>query len=101
MGIKGLLPRLTSITTNSHVSQYCDKIVAVDASSFLYKSVYSCAKRYVEDLAQGRVVDDISIRTSVKYMTRICEGLYRLGIQKIILVMDGKRWYVTRYSRAR
>ena len=44
MGIKGLLGFLNIITKDSTIEEYCGKCLGVDASCYLYKGAYSCAK---------------------------------------------------------
>ena len=76
MGIKGLLDLVAPVTTNVHISEYHDKVVAVGArvllcSSFvwrlfdrslpdgfcwMHKSTFSCAT----DLCMGRPTDKLS-----------------------------------------
>jgi exonuclease-1 len=47
MGISGLLPMLKSVIDQVNISKYEGKIVGIDASGWLYKGAYSCAKDLV------------------------------------------------------
>jgi exonuclease-1 len=89
MGITGLLKGLP--TEKGYIRDYRGKSLAVDASSWLHKSVYSIAEHYVEAYEQGRM-DAKCIDTSASYITKRCiELLNYAGIAQIYLVMDGKR----------
>ena len=43
MGIEGLLPLLKPIVVKSHIHNFAGKTVAIDASAWLYKGIYSCS----------------------------------------------------------
>lgn len=53
MGVKGLLPVLSSVADAVHVSKFAGKRAGVDACGWLYKGAYSCAA----DLVLGRETD--------------------------------------------
>lgn len=44
MGIKGLLGFLNPITKDCLIEEYREKCLGTDASCYLYKGAYSCAK---------------------------------------------------------
>ena len=44
MGIQGLLPLLSSVTKDIHISEYKGKRVAIDAYVWLHRGAYACAK---------------------------------------------------------
>ena len=91
MGINGLHKGLGFCTVKTNVSQYRNQALAVDASSWLHKSVYSCSERYVESMEQQRL-DERCIDISAKYIGSRCQELLTIfGIQTVYLVMDGKR----------
>ena len=91
MGIDGLHKGLVFCTVKTNVSQYQNQKVAVDASSWLHKSVYSCSERYVASMEQQRL-DERCIAISAKYIGSRCQELLdNFGIHTVYLVMDGKR----------
>ena len=91
MGIAGLHKGLDFCTVKTNVSQYRNQNAAIDASSWLHKSVYSCSQRYVESTEQQRL-DERCIDISAKYIGSRCQELLdNFGIQTVYLVMDGKR----------
>jgi 5'-3' exonuclease len=92
MGIQGLLIGLKPYTANGNILDYSDQAVAVDASSWLHKSIYSIADHYVECQERQNNIDRRCIDVSARYMTQRCRELhdgFRIGT--IYLVMDGKR----------
>lgn len=91
MGIKGLHKGLAFCTKKGNISDYRGKSVAVDASSWLHKSVYSCSEIYVESL-ERRQVDSHSVRVSSNYIINRCKELLNcFHLSRIYLTMDGKR----------
>jgi len=91
MGIQGLLQGLKHCSKQGHIKDYSGKSIAVDASSWLHKSVYSIADHYVETIENGKV-DARCIDASTKYVTKRCQELLTYAhIKRIYLVMDGKR----------
>ena len=53
MGIAGLLPALSSITTTRHIRDYEGLKAGVDASAWLYKGLYCCCAEVVTDGADA------------------------------------------------
>lgn len=92
MGIKGLHKGLAFCTNkNANMRDFSGKAIAVDASSWLHRSVYSVSEKYVETTESGRL-DPSCVRVSSKYISSRCgELLQSFQIRKIFLVMDGKR----------
>ena len=99
MGIPGLLQALSSSSeccTKANLQDFAGQRLAVDASSWLHKSVYSIAAQYVEDVVEQSTSDgnrrnwNKCVSVSSKYMTRRCQELL-IGnkIQQVVLVMDG------------
>ena len=92
MGIKDLLKGLKSYSVKGNVREFANQSVAVDASSWLHKSVYSIADHYVESMERGGPVDRRSVSTSSSYIEKRCQELLTYAhVAKIYLVMDGKR----------
>jgi 5'-3' exonuclease len=58
MGILGLLQGLKYVSHQGHIRDYAGQNVAVDASSWLHKSVYSIADYYVETTETTNAVDN-------------------------------------------
>ena len=91
MGIKGLHKGLKFCSKKSNVRDFAGRTIAVDSSSWLHRSVYSVAEKYVEAMEEKRL-DPHCVKVSARYITSRCrELLQRFGIGKIFLVMDGKR----------
>lgn len=93
MGINGLLHGLKPFSSQGNVRNYAGHAVAVDASSWLHRSVYSIADHYVEttERMNGKV-DARCIASSSKYMVTRCRELLNYAkIKRIYLVLDGKR----------
>lgn len=91
MGISGLLLALKPVTTVGNIRDYAGQPVAIDASSWLHKSVYSIADHYVECMERN-ALDRRCIDTSSHYIIQRCQELLQhAGISKIYLVLDGKR----------
>ena len=79
MGIRGLLPRLKSITTRRHISEYANKRIGIDAFGWLHKGAYGCCVQLAQELPTDL------------YVTYVMERLMLLtsyGIQPL-LVFDG------------
>ena len=98
MGISGLLQGLKSAaalehsTKESNIRDFAHKCVAVDASSWLHKSVYSIADHYVEVTEQSGRIDSRCIATASNYVLKRCHELLTYAhLQRIFLVMDGER----------
>ena len=94
MGINGLLKGLQSFSKKCHVTDFENQVLAVDASSWFHKSVYSIAEEYVEAVERSKTRHDPScVKTSSRYMISRCTELLDHGakIKGIYLVMDGKR----------
>jgi 5'-3' exonuclease len=92
MGIQGLLQSLKYETHQGHIRDYAGQSVAVDASSWLHKAVYSIADYYCEITETTNAVDAKCIAAATKYMTTRCQELLTsANIQTVYLVMDGKR----------
>lgn len=91
MGITGLLKGLQFCSQKRHIRDFSNRVLAVDASSWLHKSVYSVSERYVESLDTGRL-DQTCVQVATKYIVARCqELLLHADIAHIYLVMDGKR----------
>ena len=91
MGIKGLHKGLSFCTKKWNITRYSRKRIAVDASAWLHRSVYSCSQAYVESMERGSF-DAYCVRASAAYMSSRCrELLVSAELGEVILVMDGKR----------
>ncbi|GMH61516.1 hypothetical protein TrST_g9079 [Triparma strigata] len=87
MGIVGLLQQLKQLTIPSNVTNYRDRTLAVDASSWLHKGAYSCAERLNEPNGENS-----QKQRYVGYVMKRCNELIEYaGIKRIILVFDGSR----------
>ena len=93
MGIQGLLKALQPYSEKSSIRKFANQSLAVDASSWLHKSVYSISAKYVEASERSRTALDPScVKVSTSYMQRRCQELFSsASIGKIYLVFDGKR----------
>lgn len=89
MGIKGLHKALSFCTVKDNLKHYQGRRLAIDASAWLHRSVYSVA----EELAEaGHTIDRKCLRVSCKYMVARClEMLDGFGIHSVYLVTDGQR----------
>ncbi len=106
MGINGLLKGLSPLLIPENdetstkmiaskpmynISQFKNKTIAVDASSWLYKACYCASERLVEAIEADRI-DHVCEKILCKYMIKRCEELLTFaGIRRIRLVFDGKR----------
>lgn len=91
MGIAGLLKGLEPYKRKGSVREFKGQALAVDASSWLHKSVYSISEHYVEAVEKGHI-DSKCVDVSANYILKRCQELLGFaGIAKIWLVMDGKR----------
>lgn len=91
MGIQGLHKGLGFATKKTTLRDFAGKVLAVDSSSWLHRSVYSVSENYVEAIERGQV-DRQCVQVSANYFISRCrELLNAFGIAKIFLVMDGKR----------
>jgi len=92
MGILGLLQGVKYASVQGNIQDFKGQSVAVDASSWLHKSVYSIADHYVETTERTNAVDARCVASSSRYMIKRCEELLQYaGIHTVHLVMDGKR----------
>lgn len=93
MGIQGLLKGLQGYSEKSSIRRFSHQSIAVDASSWLHKSVYSISEKYVESSEVSRTdLDASTVRVATEYMQRRCQELFSsANIAKIYLVFDGKR----------
>ena len=94
MGISGLLQGLKPFTETRNVRDFSNQALAIDASSWLHKSVYSIADVYVEAMEDnGRHCRDSKcIETSAKYVVKRCQELLVYAhISALYLVLDGTR----------
>jgi exonuclease 1 len=91
MGIQGLHKGLSFVTQKSTLRDFRGKILAIDSSSWLHRSVYSVSQRYVEGIERNEI-DPVCVRASAKYViSRVHDLLRCFEIAKVYLVMDGKR----------
>ena len=91
MGIQGLHKGLGFATRKRTLRDFRGKSLAVDTSSWLHRSVYSIAQRYVEGIEQSHV-DPQCVHVSANYIrSRVQELLQHFEISQVYLVMDGKR----------
>lgn len=91
MGIGGLLKGLQFCTEKGHIKDFKGQPLAVDASSWLHKSVYSISEYYVEAY-ERKQIDQKCINVSANYIFKRCQELFQFAdIAEIFLVMDGKR----------
>ena len=91
MGIIGLHKSLAFCTKKGSLRDFSGQALAIDASSWLHKSVYSISERYVESMENHRL-DPRCVQVSSKYIIRRCQELLNVWrMSKVILVMDGKR----------
>eukprot|EP01134_Creolimax_fragrantissima_P003334 CFRG3334T1 len=54
MGIQGLIPFLKGAMVTTHVDTFSGEVVAVDASSWLHRGAYSCAKELADSIPTDR-----------------------------------------------
>ena len=75
MGIQGLLVALKPYTESGNIRDYAGSAIAVDASSWLHKSVYSIADHYVEQCVERAPnhPDQRCIQVAAKYVTNRCQ----------------------------
>ncbi|KAI9282349.1 PIN domain-like protein [Sporodiniella umbellata] len=80
MGITGLLPLLTPVSTSVHIKEYAGKTVAIDGHCWLHKGAFSCAM----ELALKQ--------PTTKYVTHFKKMIQMLQFYKVIplVVFDGK-----------
>jgi len=79
MGIQGLLPLLSTVTEDVHVSKYNGQRVAIDAYVWLHKGAYCCSM----ELAQGIPTDKY-----INYCMHRVHLLVHNGVTPV-LVFDG------------
>eukprot|EP00826_Nyctotherus_ovalis_P034736 TRINITY_DN2915_c0_g2_i1.p1 TRINITY_DN2915_c0_g2~~TRINITY_DN2915_c0_g2_i1.p1 ORF type:complete len:569 (-),score=132.32 TRINITY_DN2915_c0_g2_i1:127-1833(-) len=79
MGIEGLLQVLKPITLKTHIKAFANKTAAIDASSWLYKGVYSCSW----EVSQG-----IETYGYLHFMVSMIQLLQRYEITPVF-VFDG------------
>ncbi|XP_018332276.1 exonuclease 1 isoform X3 [Agrilus planipennis] len=80
MGITGLLPFLESISKKSHISEFRDSVVAIDAYCWLHKGSFSCS----EKLVRGE-----ETFAHIRYCLKYVNMLLNFNITPI-LVFDGQ-----------
>ena len=91
MGITGLLNGLKFCSQKRNIQDFSNHSLAIDASSWLHKSVYSISELYVESMDKG-YLDTTSVQVATKYIVGRCdELLLNAHIGRIYLVLDGKR----------
>ncbi len=82
---------LSFCTKKDNLRNYRNAIIAVDTSSWMHKSVYSIAEKFVEATNRGSV-EHACVVVSSGYIIRRCKELIEdYGIRAVYLVMDGKR----------
>ena len=93
MGIQGLLKGLQGYSEKSNIRRFSNQAIAIDASSWLHKSVYSISEKYVESSERSKTeLDASSVRVATIYMQKRCQELFSsANIAKLYLVFDGKR----------
>jgi 5'-3' exonuclease len=93
MGIQGLLKGLQSFSEKANIRHFLHQSIAVDASSWLHKSVYSISEVFVEATERSQShLDATSLRVSSTYLRKRCQELISSAkVRKIVLVFDGKR----------
>ena len=80
-----------SIKIRHNIQQFASKSLAVDASSWLYKSAYTCSERLVESIESG-IRDPVAEQKYTQYMISRCrELIQRARVQTVYLVFDGVR----------
>lgn len=91
MGIKGLHKALSFCTIKDNLRNHRNSIVAVDASSWMHRSVYSISEKFVEATDRDHL-DDWCVRVSARYIIARCKELIEIfGMRAVYLVMDGTR----------
>lgn len=91
MGITALLKGLQFCSQKRHIRDFSNQSLAIDASSWFHKSVYSISERYVESFDKGHL-DPTCVKVATKYIVGRCEELLlHAHIGRIYLVLDGKR----------
>lgn len=79
------------IKIRHNIQQFAHKSLAIDASSWLFKSAYTCSDRLVESIESG-IRDPIAESKYTNYMiTRCRELISRAKIAQVYLVFDGIR----------
>jgi exonuclease-1 len=80
-----------TVKIRHNIQQFASKSLAIDASSWLFKSAYTCSERLVEATEKG-VRDPIAEQKYATYMISRCrELIQRAKIAQIHLVFDGIR----------
>ncbi|POM75469.1 Hypothetical protein PHPALM_7421 [Phytophthora palmivora] len=82
MGVDGFLRQLSEAVDKTHLQQFANQTLVVDALSWLHKACYGCAF----ELSTGRDTDKY-----VQYMLRKVDMMRSCGVAKVILVFDGQR----------
>jgi exonuclease 1 len=93
MGIEGLWKHLVCFSERMNIQHFRHQSIAVDASSWLHRSVISMSEVFAEKTERSPSHRDASlVRVSSAYMRKRCQELI-LGarVRKIVLVFDGKR----------
>mmetsp|Transcript_35534 Transcript_35534/g.85970 ORF Transcript_35534/g.85970 Transcript_35534/m.85970 type:complete len:908 (+) Transcript_35534:196-2919(+) len=90
MGIKGLHKALSFCTVKDNLRNYQNQRVAIDASAWLHRSVYSVAEELAE--TPRNRVNEKCVRVSCNYMISRClELVDGWNVGTIFLVTDGRR----------
>ena len=91
MGINGLHKALSFCTVKDNLKSYRNKTIAIDTSSWIYRSVYSISQKFVESTEIGKV-DEQCVRVSARYIITRCKELIEgYEIQGLYLILDGQR----------
>lgn len=83
MGIKDLLKNFETITKKQHLRDFANKRVAIDASGWLHKALYTVT----EDLIDSNFVDN---KLYVDQIIAKIRNIESCGL-KVVMVFDGKR----------
>lgn len=83
MGIKDLLKNFEPITKKMHLKDFVHKRVAIDASGWLHKALYTVT----EDLIDSNFVDN---KLYVDHIVAKVRNIESCGL-KVVMVFDGKR----------
>ena len=80
MGISGLLPCLASITQTVHIKEFAGKRAAVDASVWLHRGAYGCAKELAMGTKTRRYerLQGSFLWDSIVLLSRLCHVLQPL-----------------------
>ena len=62
MGIQGLLPTLKSICKKSHIKNFANQKVAVDAYVWLHRGAYACGTEICQNIKTDKYADSYDTR---------------------------------------